>query len=325
MSSVGLVLGGGGITGAAYEMAALMAVELATGWHPNEAEVVIGTSSGAFVAALVRSDQLDLDSLVLPTDDRHRVAKRLRERIFSRRPGVQVGTWLRHGILPGVRRPGLTLLLGSPAPYDTSGLAAWVREELGEEADKWPTRPTVVVAFDVAAKRRVAFGTLNAPEPGMAEAVAASTAIPLLFRPRVIEGRAYVDGGVASGTHADLVLGSRHQLDLVLIAAPMAAEEDRRGAYPHERMFDRVGRRSLDEEIGLIKRTWPECEILVLRPTPSVLASMRPNPMDPDLAVPTFIRTLAAMKRSLGRPDTWQVLKRHLGSRPLRRIVTRVR
>ena len=53
MTSVGLVLGGGGVTGAAYEMAALMAIELATGWSPNDADVVIGTSAGSFVASLL--------------------------------------------------------------------------------------------------------------------------------------------------------------------------------------------------------------------------------------------------------------------------------
>lgn len=314
MSAVGLVLGGGGITGAAYEMAALMAIELATGWNPNQADVVVGTSSGAFVTALVRSDRLDLDSLVLPTDDRDQVTERVRERIFTRRPGVRVGTWVRHGILPGVRRPGLTLLLGSPAPYDTSGLAAWVAEELGPAAASWPQEPTVIVAYDVAARKRVAFGTVDSPEIGLADAVAASTSIPLLFRPRVVDGRAYVDGGVVSGTHADLVLGNAHPLDLVLVIAPMAAEEDRRGAWAHERLFDRVGRRSLDEEMRLIKATWPQCEILVLRPTPSVLAAMRPNPMEPDLAVPAFVHTLTSMKKTLARQDHWQLLRRHLRS-----------
>jgi NTE family protein len=316
MSAVGLVLGGGGITGAAYEMAALMSIELATGWNPNRADVLIGTSSGAFVAALVRHDRLDLDSLVLPTDDRDQVAQRIKERIFNRKPGVRVRTWVRHGILPGVRRPGLTLLLGSPAPYDTSGLGAWVAEELGDAADSWPGAPTVVVAYDVAARRRTAFGTVGAPEVGMAEAVAASTSIPVLFRPRLIDGRHYVDGGVVSGTHADLVLGSPRELDLVLVIAPMAAEEDRRGAWAHERLFDKVGRRTLEEEIRLINEAWPNTEILVLRPTPQILASMRPNPMEADLAVSTFVRTLTAMKRTLAEKETWRILSRHLGVFP---------
>lgn len=314
MSAVGLVLGGGGITGAAYEMAALMAIEMATGWNPNKADVVVGTSSGAFVAALVRNDRLDLDSLVLPTDERHQVAQRIRERIFTRRPGVRVGTWVKHGILPGVRKPGLTLLLGSPAPYDTSGLAEWVIEELGPAADTWPSQPTVIVAYDVAARRRVAFGTIDAPDIGLADAIAASTSIPLVFRPCVIKNRSYVDGGVVSGTHADLVLGSQRPLDLILVIAPMAAEEERRGAWAHEKLFDRVGRRSLDEEMQLIRAAWPKCDVLVLRPNPSVLAAMRPNPMEPDLAVPAFVRTLTSMKRTLARRDHWQLLRRHLGS-----------
>jgi NTE family protein len=316
MNAVGLVLGGGGITGAAYEMATLMAIEMATGWDPNQAEVVIGTSSGAFVGALVRHNRLDLDSLVQPSDDPDKVAERIKERIYNRKPGVRVRTWLRHGLLPGVRRPGLTLLLGSPAAYDTAGLGAWVAEELGEAAETWPTLPTVVVAYDVAGRNRVAFGTKGAPEVGIAEAVAASTAIPVLFRPRVIEGRHYVDGGVVSGTHADLVLGSPKELDLVLVIAPMAAEEDRRGAWAHERLFDKVGRRTLDEEVRLIKGTWPDCDVLILRPTPQILASMRPNMMEADLAVSTFVRTLTAMKRTLAEKETWSVLSRHLGIHP---------
>lgn len=316
MSAVGLVLGGGGITGAAYEMATLMAIELATGWDPNQSDVVIGTSSGSFVAALVRHNRLDLDSMVLPTDDRDQVAQRIRERIFNRKPGVRVRTWLRHGILPGVRRPGLTLLLGSPAPYDTSGLGAWVAEELGDAADSWPAAPTIVVAYDVAGRRRIPFGTVGAPEVGIAEAVAASTAIPVLFRPWEIGGRHYVDGGVVSGTHADLVLGSAHNLDLVLVIAPLAAEEDRQGAWAHERLFDKVGRRTLDEEIRVIKEAWPACDVLVLRPTPQILSSMRPNPMEADLAVSTFVRTLIAMKRTLAEDATWGLLSDHLGSSP---------
>jgi NTE family protein len=307
------VLGGGGITGAAYEMAALMAIRLATGWDPNQAEVVVGTSGGAFVTALVRNNALTLDSLVLPDDDRDAVADRIRRHVFTRKAGVDVGTWVRHGIVPGLRDPGLTLFLGSPARYHATGLSDWVKSHIGEHAgETWPIEATAIVAFDVADRARTVFGTESAPEAGIAHAVAASSAIPLLFHPYPIDGRLYVDGGVASGTHADVVLGSGRPLDLVLILAPMAADVQRRRARFHEKMFDRVGLRSLAEEIALINGAWPDCDVVALSPPPSVQNSMRPNPMDASRAVATFMRTLISMKRTLAQPEIWDRLDDHL-------------
>lgn len=319
MTSVGLVLGGGGITGAAYEMAALMALELATGWDPNDAEVVVGTSAGAYVTALVRSGRLDLDSLVRPGDTREDVADRIAGHLFVRMPGVHMGSWVRHGILPGLRRPGLTMLLGSPAAWSASGLGRWVRETIGPDADGWPDSPTVITSFDMATRRRVAFGTIGAPVVSLADAVAASSAIPLLFRPYAIDGHVYVDGGVTSGTHADLVLGNRRPLDLVVVLAPLAAHEEREGAWFHEKMFDRVGRTALQDEVERIRAAWPDTDVVVLRPSPAMLSAMRPNMMDPRAAVPSFIRTLVAMRRTLARPEVWTLLERHLVERPLRR------
>ena len=307
------MLGGGGITGAAYEMAALMTIRLATGWDPNQAEVVVGTSGGAFVTALVRNDALSLDSLVLPTDDRAAVAERIRNHVFTRNGGIQVRHWVRHGILPGLRDPGLTLFLGSPAPYHASGLTDWVKSHIGEErGETWPVKPTAIVAFDLAQRRRIVFGSESAPEAGIAHAVAASSAIPLLFRPYPIGADLYVDGGVASGTHADVVLGSVKPLDLVLVLAPMAADVSRKRARFHEKMFDRVGQRSLSEEIALIKDAWPDCDVVIMSPSPSVQNAMRPNPMDAGRAVATFMRTLISMKRTLAQPEVWDRLDDHL-------------
>jgi NTE family protein len=297
-------------------MAALMTIRIATGWEPNNAQVVVGTSGGSFVAALLRNDSLSLDSLVLPSDDREAVAGRIRGHVYNRDPGVQVGQWVRHGIVPGIKNPGLTLFMGSPARYHAEGLARWVVAQIGEEkAARWPDKPTAVVSYDVKNRTRVAFGTASAPDVGMADAVAASSAIPLLFRPYAIDGRIYVDGGVTSGTHADLVLGSSRPLDLVLVLAPLAADVQRKRARFHEKMFDRAGQRSLTEEIRLIKSAWPSTDVLVLSPAPSVQNAMRPNPMDASRAVATFTRTLISMKRTLATPEVWELLDHHLGKR----------
>lgn len=320
MASIGLVLGGGGITGAAYELAALMAIELACDWEANDAEAVVGTSGGAYVTALLRSGRLGLDSLVRNGDEPDDVADRIRRHIFVKEPGVKVTRWLRQGLLPGLRRPGVTMLMGSPARYHASGLASWVEEQVGEAAHSWPTRPTVITAYDLNEHDRVAFGTEAAPDVTLAQAVAASSAIPLVFHPHTIAGRTYVDGGVASGTHLDLILGSERPLDLIIVIAPMAALEGRRGAWFHENLLDSAGCRSLDEEMAIVNEAWPDTDVLVLRPAPAVLSAMRPNPMAADAAVPTFIRTLSSMKRKLAEPHVWEVLEHHLRKPRLRAV-----
>lgn len=317
MSRVGLVLGGGGITGAAYEMAGLMAIQMATGWNPNDAEVIVGTSGGAYVSSLVRSNALSLDSLVLEDDEREDVAERIRSHVYEKGPHSQVGTWARYGLGRGVRRPGLSMLLGSPAPYSATGIGRWVESQIGEEAAAgWPDRPTAIVAYNIKEQERTVFGTEQAPPVALSDAVAASSAVPLVFRPYEIDGQLYVDGGVSSGTHADLVIGHTEPLDLVLVMAPMAAEVQRRRARFHEKIFDRVGERSLREEIDLIKHAWPECDVVTLTPSPSVQNAMRPNPLDPTRAVPTFMRTLILMKRTLARPEVWDRLDDHLVEMP---------
>lgn len=313
------MLGGGGITGAAYEMAALMSVSLATGWNPNDADVVVGTSSGSFVSALVRHESLTLDSLVLPDDERADVIERIRSHVYMKGASAPIGRWLRYGLGRSVRQPGVTMFLGSPARYSPRGIADWVVSHIGEEAGAgWPDRHTAIVAYDLQGQSRAAFGTQNAPDVGIADAVAASSAVPLIFSPHEIDGRHYVDGGVSSGTHADLVLGHAEPLDFLLVIAPMAAEIQRQRALFHEKMFDRVGIRSLTSELELVRNAWPHCQIVTLSPSPSVQNAMRPNPMDASKAVATFMRTLISMKRTLARPQTWSLLDHFLTANPLR-------
>src|SRR5207237_10688164 len=51
-TTVGLVLGGGGIRGPACLLGALYGLVAETGWDPATADLLIGTSAGAIVAAL---------------------------------------------------------------------------------------------------------------------------------------------------------------------------------------------------------------------------------------------------------------------------------
>ncbi|MGH3649182.1 MAG: patatin-like phospholipase family protein, partial [Acidimicrobiia bacterium] len=256
---------------------------------------------------------LTLDSLVLPTDEREDVAERIRSHVYLKDTSPGVGKWVRYGIVPGVRRPGLTMFLGSPARYSAAGIGDWVTSHIGEPAaSSWPTALTAIVAYDLEKRGRTAFGTDDAPDVRLSDAVAASSAVPLVFRPYPIDGRLYVDGGVSSGTHADIVLGHDEPLDLVLVIAPMAAEVQRRRALFHEKMFDRVGMRSLAQEVALVKGAWPDCDVVTLSPSPSVQNAMRPNPLDASRAVTTFMRTLISKKRALAQSGVWETLEHHL-------------
>jgi len=312
VNRIGLVLGGGGITGAAFQFGVLMSLQMATGWDPNSADVLIGTSCGALTGAMVRGDQLNLQTLVGSAVTRDDVTATLRNRIFTRSRPTGVVRWLRRGVLPGLRRPDLRLALGSPAVYSTLGLAQWVEEALGPAATSWPERPTVIVAYDVAARSRTPFGTEAAPPAQLRNAVAASAAVPGIFQPVLIRDRWYADGGLASGTSLDLVLGSEQPLDLIVVIAPLAAAERRPGARFYEDIFDRFGRTALEAERSLVTKQWPGTEILVLRPDQRILAVARPNPMSAEAAMPVFLRTLRSMKRELAAPATWDVLSRHL-------------
>ena len=289
-----------------------MALRLATEWDPDEAEVIIGTSAGSTVAAITRAGGLHVDLLVRGQEDQDDVTARISQLLYKKQNLAGFGRWVRRGILPGIRNPGVSLVLGAPGRFSASGIGDWVEHLIGEKAHDWPERGTICVAFDLNSRERVAFGTEDAPDVTLYEAASASSAVPIVFDPYVIDGTPYVDGGIASGTHADLVLASRDPLDLVLVIAPMASEESSLTAHPLESVLDRVGRKSLEEEIGLIQRAWPDTDIVILRPRKAVLRAMRPNPMDPARAVPTFVATLASMRTRLASADTWAVLRKHL-------------
>lgn len=311
VSKVGLVLGGGGITGAAYETAALMALELATGWDPNESEVIVGTSAGSYVAGLVRAGQLSLDVVASGGDDRSAVAEKISSFVFKPTRAAGLGRWLRYGLAPGLVRPGVRLVLGSPGRYSTDGIAEWAEHQIGPLSRSWPSRPTLITSYGIKKGKRVVFGTEEAPDVSLMDAIAASSAVPVIFSPHTIDGELYVDGGVVSGTHADLVLGNREPLDLVLIIAPMAADAERKG-FNYDSLFDRVGKAALDREMATIHDAWPDTDVIVLRPEPEVLDEMRPNVMKAEAAVPTFIRTMTSMRTKLARSNVWSLLERHL-------------
>jgi NTE family protein len=318
MSHIGLVLGGGGVTGAAFHFGALLALQMATGWDPNDADLVVGTSSGAVVGTVVRSGRLDLAALVGDAaghEDLHRV---LAHRVYRRRVPAGFVRWIRHSLVPGITRPGIRTLAGSPALHSADGIVDWLREVIGDAADAWPERPILIPAYELESRSRVVFGDPDAPRLPIGRAAAASSAVPVVFQPVPVDGRHFVDGGVLSGTHADLVLRAGRPLDLILVVAPMASLESRPGAGRLERTLDRLGAEALAAELESVRARWPGTEVVVLRPDADVLSETRPNPLSTAAAVPVFLETLRSMQTTLADRKVWPALHRHVATRARR-------
>jgi NTE family protein len=99
----------------------------------------------------------------------------------------------------------------------------------------WPERTRFwAVAADYSTGRRVAFGHDDAPRATVAEAVAASCAIPGFYHPVTVEGRRYVDGGICSVSNLDLLC--HEGLDLVICLNPMSSLAQATGGSPADRM-----------------------------------------------------------------------------------------
>ncbi|MFB7129197.1 patatin-like phospholipase family protein [Kitasatospora sp. NPDC056273] len=273
----GVVLGGGGMLGAAWTVGALCAVEEATGRQPGGADVLLGTSAGAILAAMlaggVRPEQLrdhqrglpitegPLSGTAFDYDTAVGGALPPRPRAGIGSPGL-----LRDAVRHPREYPLLTMV-SAIAPHGRGSLAPvgeLVRGLLGDGGGPEPGgggSPLRVVAVDYRSGRRVVFGDPDAPAVPVPDAVMASCAIPGWFAPVRLDGSAYVDGGCWSATNADLMLG--RGLDEVYVLAPMALRLDprpgragRRGREDREGQDGREGRLGGGRDTLVALREW---------------------------------------------------------------------
>lgn len=315
----GLVLGGGGMLGAAWTVGALCALEEATGRPPGEADVVLGTSSGAILGALLaagaapgqlRDHQQGRPVTTGPLAGIEFDYATAAGGALPPRPAVGIGSpgLLRDAVRHPRDYPFLTMVSavvppgrGSLAPV--GDLVRALAGPDGHGGDGWPAdSPLRVVAVDYRSGRRVAFGDEGAPPAAMADAVMASCAIPGWFAPVEVAGGPYVDGGCWSATNADLMAG--RGLDEIWVLAPMAlrlypagrrAEPGRGAAAALREWRDRDRPRGMVAQlVSRYRRTVTRqmmrearalraagTRVQLLAPTPADLAVMGPNMMDP--------------------------------------------
>lgn len=318
---MGLVLGAGGVRGGAWHAGALAALERVTGWNPNTASHIVGTSAGAVFAALTAGGVRPQESLS-PTDSvlaELADPRAYRLRLGAGRAAVRPGSWeLTLAALRSDTGGGLLKAAGgllprgsvSPAPIRRAvrrvAPAGWTRH-----------RNCWIVACDYRTGARVVFGKAGAPPAELADAVAASCAVPGFFRPVRAGGRVCVDGGLHSFNNLDLLAGAG--LDLVVCLSPMSARYDEPGWHPGHLLGEAVRRaagQQVDREVADLVRGGTQ--VLLLEPTAYDLALMGDNLM--------ATRHLPAVAFLAQRSVTRQLLDRNaapalrlLRGRPVRR------
>lgn len=302
---VALVLGAGGITGGAYELGTLAAVHARTGWEPASAHAFIGTSAGSWIAALLAFG-LPLATVATaarppaPGPARRRDAASSRD-LYTPAPRLPSPFWW--------ARPGG--LLAESGLFSTQGMERRLRARLGEAAERWPERTLRIVAFDLQRRARTVFGAPGAPRATALQAVTASSAIPGVFRPVLIDGVPYLDGGIASTTNLDLAAEFAGAIDLVLCLAPMAGERTDDSAPTGPGLYGRmlsgaltaVAGHQLEAEVRGLRAALPRLEVAVFRPTPADQRAMGVNAMSGRHREPARQQAYRSALAALERPE----------------------
>jgi NTE family protein len=202
----GVVLGGGGIAGVAWEAGIVIGLRRA-GVELSSADVIVGTSAGSIVGSHVAFGT-DLQALAATAP-----------------APAGAGGGAEASAAPAV---SLEVILSALAPlFDQELDPAEARRRVGAAAvaaggdersyiariasflpatDRWPQRRFLVTAVDTESGEPVAWHGGSGVRLG--HAVAASCAVPGVYPPVTISGRRYMDGGIRSPTNADLASGS---------------------------------------------------------------------------------------------------------------------
>src|SRR4051794_214090 len=315
---VGLVLGAGGVMGGAWLTGGLQALATETGWDPASADYIVGTSAGSMMSALLAGgvppwfmvahsaggtfEGLN-DARGRPSREADRSAGAT-FRLQRALPPVGPGSWklIAHS-LSAPHRHTPTALVGGWLPrgiISTNPLKDTVRRVVPEG---WADHPNLwIVACDYATGRRVPFGRDDAPPANLADAVAASCAIPGFYHPVTIAGRRYVDGGLSSTSNLDILRNA--DLDLVVCLNPTSSLHPPFAWNPAERAaaaIRKLSGRRLGSEAKKLRAAGTE--VVLIQPTSEDHAAMGPNLMSTrnrNPVIRTAIRTVGEQLRASG-------------------------
>ena len=208
MTRTALVLGGGGITGIAWELGILQGLA-EQGLKLTDADRVVGTSAGSVVGAQITSglSLADLYDLQLEPPDPEIGSTMGRNDLARLLPPLLVpGTPIRKR-----RRIG-RLSTKAHTPGGTERIEV-IRSRIDVSA--WPDRELLITSVDTDSGEFVTFDKNSGVD--LVDAVAASCAVPLVWPAVTIHGRHFMDGGMRSTANVDVARGA----DVVVVLAPL--------------------------------------------------------------------------------------------------------
>ncbi len=299
-----LVLAGGGLTGAVYEIGALRAIDdLLVDRTVNDFDIYVGTSAGAFVAAGMAtglSPETMLQSLegghpqVSALERRHLFGLNSREFLqrFLSLPQTVWNAWahyVRHA--DDMTLLDLLLSLSEALPsglYDIQGLEIYARrllETLGQSNRFGDLdRELYIIATDLDSGERVVFSREEHAHVPISQAVAASSALPLVYKPVRVEDHECVDGGLRGNASLDLAI--ERGAGLVICINPLVPFDNRSkdsipflgpdGGYLSEKgaqfiasqMLRIMMHSGLHYHVKQLRRRHPEVDVILIEPRP---------------------------------------------------------
>lgn len=236
-----LVLGGGGVTGVAWETGMLLGLA-EQGIDLSDADLVVGTSAGSVVGAQLLSG--------VPLDDLYEAQRAGATREIPAKIGTGfLLTFVASAILPNGRAwLGRRALQARTVPPEERRRV--IEQRIGR--DVWPETPLVVTAVEAQTGKFVTF-TKNSGV-SLIDAVAASCAVPLVWPPHPINGVRYIDGGARTTANVDVARGCERLVVLAPVTGlkgrPEKQAQNLRVPYavlaPNDLALSKMGRNPLD-------------------------------------------------------------------------------
>ena len=263
-----LVLGGGGVAGIAWTTGLLTGLAGA-GADLTGADLIIGTSAGANVAAQVGSG-LPLADLYARQADPERQAREIAVELDLERLGAEFVKVMgeAESAQELQRRIGAYALAAGTVPEATR--RAVIESRL--PSHEWPERAIKLVAVEASTGETAVFDRDS--RVGLVDAVAASSAVPGIWPPVTIGARRYVDGGVRSADNADLAVGWSE----IVIVSPLGFDSP-------------LPLLPLREVVATLRESGSA--VTVLTPDAASAAAIGANPLDPGTRTPAAQAGLA--------------------------------